>query len=189
MRIKFGSSRVVFIFDNYVVKCPSILAPWADFIFGFIQNLTERYWFTADGNSSRTKEQWMKTQGDLARIIYADPLGFFVIMERADSLRTAKHDFTLGQIRAFIKKAMGEYHIHDLNEYNVGVTKDGRMVAIDYGFATSQAYLGNPIVFKDRETRTLTWSYRFFFRPVRDAKAWLRFKIEYWTNPKVKKDD
>ena len=82
---KHGSRRTVFIFKNRVVKIPR-LKSWVSFIRGINENLEERYWYSADGSRKSDPNKPWDRNLPLAEIFWADRFGFFVVMERVDTI-------------------------------------------------------------------------------------------------------
>lgn len=177
MKIRAGSCRIVFLMDEWVLKIPNFINGWSGIIWGIQENLHERAWFTAGGiRPFKTKEEWPHQY--LARIKWADCFGFFVVMERADSL---EHYSELWNTDLETKsdncqwwgmKKLREFDDHD---GNIGVTRDKRVVIIDYGYHARHNYIGDPVMFKDRGRTKMTLSYILFFRPIR----YLRDKLWY----------
>ena len=81
MQIKTGSSRVVFIFKNFVIKIPKF---WrlSRFALGIVENLTERYWYCAD-NTVKTMDI---NKYPLAPILYASSCGDGEVVQRHDTV-------------------------------------------------------------------------------------------------------
>lgn len=176
MKIRAGSCRIVFVMDNWVLKIPNIINGWSGFIWGVQENLHERYWWSADGSCPpKTKEEWRHEF--LARIRWADCFGFFVVMERADSLEHYNGEWNDDfWSKAKDSQFWGMQNLPGFDDHdgNVGVTRDGRVVIIDYGYHARHHYIGDPVVYRDEEKKVLTWSYRFFFGPIRKLrdKTW-----------------
>ena len=78
-----GTTRVVFIVGDYVIKFPR-LCKWRTFIYGLISNITERE-FVARNNGVDCSA--------LARVICSCPLGFWLVMERADRVCSSMDEF------------------------------------------------------------------------------------------------
>ncbi|MGL5397276.1 MAG: hypothetical protein ACRDBQ_18665 [Shewanella sp.] len=159
MKIRSGSRRIVFVFDNFVIKIPKITS-WNGFIFGVLENLEERYWLVAD-NTKQVREDWTCP---LAKIHYADRFGFCVVMERADvfPLEHLKENFPVSYQEA-MAWAKGLTFASDIKDGNVGLVHR-RVVFIDYGFSRDSTYLGNPVYcVHDHATgerrSTLLWKY------------------------------
>ena len=91
MQIKMGSSRLVVIFKNFVIKIPKF---WriSRFALGVVENLTERYWYCAD-NTVKTMDI---NKYPLAPILYASSNGLIMVMQRADVVATASGEVESG---------------------------------------------------------------------------------------------
>lgn len=137
MKIKVGSSRCAFVFENITIKTP-IFWRLSRFGLGIVENLKERYWYCAD---SHVKAMDVN-EYPLAPILYASSNGLINVMrtanvidedhysslpEREQKELTAK----LEELRAWAK---GFDFVHDLRWGNVGFVDD-KFVAIDYGYA------------------------------------------------------
>lgn len=143
MQIKTGSSRVVFIFKNFVIKIPKF---WriSRFALGIVENLTERYWYCAD-NTVKTMDI---NKYPLAPILYASSNGLIMIMQRADVVTEksykgmipfdqARFVRDMEQLEAWVK---GFDFKHDLRMGNIGYI-GSKLVMVDYGFVrTTQFY-------------------------------------------------
>lgn len=70
-----GTTRWVFLIGNYAIKIPS-LSSWKQFLNGLLANMQEREFSKMD------KSSWHYSL--IADVHYCDPLGFLLIMERAD---------------------------------------------------------------------------------------------------------
>ena len=70
-----GTTRWVFLIGNYAIKIPS-LSSWKQFLNGLFANMQEREFSKMD------KSSWHYSL--IADVHYCDPLGFLLIMERAD---------------------------------------------------------------------------------------------------------
>ena len=149
MKIITGSRRLVFVFDNFVVKIPKATS-WISFLYGVMENLHERYWFCADGIAATTKEAWMAGQRKhLARIYYSDRFGFFVIMEKAEVYQTKNTKFKLA--KKLLESEFENTDLrYDIKIGNVGERSDGTVVMVDYGYFASinWCYIGRKILDK-----------------------------------------
>lgn len=72
MKIKVGSSRFVFIFNNYVIKVPIFLS-WRRFISGIVSNFVEY-------------NSFMKTKSDYINTMIFNLGGILTISERLDEI-------------------------------------------------------------------------------------------------------
>jgi hypothetical protein len=118
-RIK-GSSRTVFVFDKFVIKIPNT-KEYRLFLSGILANLQEKLF------SRMCRE-------DLAKVMFCDKLGLFLIMEKAD-MNYVKYNWKY--FKDFIKNkyvndAMKDFMLSDLKYDNWGYIK-GRLIKIDYG--------------------------------------------------------
>ena len=143
MQIKMGSSRLVVIFKNFVIKIPKF---WriSRFALGVVENLTERYWYCAD-NTVKTMDI---NKYPLAPILYASSNGLIMVMQRADvvteksykdmiPLDQARFVRDMEQLESWVK---GFDFRHDLRMGNVGYI-GSKLVMVDYGFVrTIQFY-------------------------------------------------
>jgi len=113
MKIKKGSSRMVIIGKKYAYKIPYV-GKWKNFLWGLLANMQE-----VEFNSMKHPK--------LARIHFYIPLGFLVVMKKAEPLKK------------FNKKEMEEFISLDDWSLPVELKKDsfgyidGNLVAIDYG--------------------------------------------------------
>lgn len=115
MKIKKGATRYVFLIGKYAIKIPC-LSSWRLFLNGLLSNMQEKaFW---DGLHNKF----------LAKIYYANFMGFILIMERADSV-CSKYDKTLPEFFLKCKKA---YLPVDPKADNVGKF-NGNKKLIDYG--------------------------------------------------------
>lgn len=143
MQIKMGSSRLVVIFKNFVIKIPKF---WriSRFALGIVENLTERYWYCAD-NTVKTMDI---NKYPLAPILYASSNGLIMVMQRADVVTEksykdmipfdqARFVRDMEQLESWVK---GFDFRHDLRMGNVGYI-GSKLVMVDYGFVrTIQFY-------------------------------------------------
>ena len=150
-KIKQGSRRIVFLVGNRVYKIPSFRR-WVSFIRGIMENLEERYWYSADGSRKRDPNRLWNPGLPIAEIFWADRFGFLVVMERLntdfmqdDDLhirpeRLPKLDHDLCQL---IEACKGYTFYKDISARNVGYRGD-RLLVLDYGYAggTMDCYIG-----------------------------------------------
>lgn len=115
-----GTTRYVFVLKKVVVKIPSFCSWWL-FLTGLKSNLQERkFW--------REMKHPM-----LARVIASCPLGFWLVMERADS--TLSRDITIEEyanLAIFFDMCEDSGLPVDRRRENVGMF-GGKMKLIDYG--------------------------------------------------------
>lgn len=164
-----GSRRFVILTKNYAIKIP-IFWDWVSFISGVRENLEERYWWCSESGVNKDGE-W--THQRLARIHWASRFGLCNVMERCDTeVHSDRHsEFSMqkgiDELRAYYRNFT---FATDIAKNNVGWTKDGRLVLIDYGYfgGTANCYLGFPNGFSLMKFMRMT-AYRIQHR-VRDIK-------------------
>lgn len=119
MEIKKGTTRTVFLISSYAIKIPrfwhssSFVHKWKMFLRGILANMDEHFWW---------KCAWQKDK--LCPIIWRSPLGFILIMKRADNLNEKEYD----------KEKFEKYFKNlplDNKIVNFGKIKD-KIVLIDY---------------------------------------------------------
>lgn len=115
MVLKWGSTRTVLLIGRWAIKTPS-LVEWRLFLHGLLANITERTW-------SRT--------GDtrLARVLWGDPIGLLLIMERADPL---PKNFSPKHFADIVHRGRFDGLPQDIKMDNFGF-RSRTMVMIDYG--------------------------------------------------------
>jgi len=73
----FGCSREVLLVGGFAIKVPQVRYRWRNFVNGLLHNMNER-------------ERWMWTRDPrLCPVIWGCPLGFVLVMRRADVLNDA----------------------------------------------------------------------------------------------------
>jgi hypothetical protein len=119
MNIKSGATRKVFVFRKFVVKVPNI--QYRLFLYGILANLQERL--------------WSGQHPDLARVLWCDPLGLVLFMEKAEIVKNNDHDGG-----ALFKQLEAKYADDELREFLLSDCKSGnwgyigdRLVKVDYG--------------------------------------------------------
>jgi hypothetical protein len=115
----FGCSREVFLVGRFAIKVPTWRRSWLNFLNGFISNLGER--------------RFQHTEIPcIAKVVWSDPLGLIVVMERCSQPR----NFTEHHLRKLIELGRFEgadYRFSDdLHVGNVGFV-GRRLVLLDYG--------------------------------------------------------
>lgn len=138
-----GSRRSVLLIGKWAIKVPT-LRSFVGMIAGFRENLEERYWWCAGG---KAQKEW--DHKHLARIIWADRFGFFLIMERCRVLADGSaSEFQILQAITTIsnQSLKNKWLAGDLKFNNVGITARGEPVLIDYGYFNGMrdCYLGTP---------------------------------------------
>lgn len=126
-----GSRRMVLLIGKWAIKMPT-LRSFVGMIAGFRENQEERYWWCSEGG---VQAEW--NHKHLARVIWADRFGFFLIMERCRVLADGSaSEFEILQAitkisnQALKNKWLGD----DLKFNNVGISPRGEAVMIDYGY-------------------------------------------------------
>jgi hypothetical protein len=118
---KQGTTRIVFVFSNKVLKIPTFKS-WSLFLHGLLSNINEGEVYN---NINRN---------DLAKVYYYNKLGLFLIMERVsicsneealDLLETLEKIYQNDTLRDFI--------MDDYKTSNWGRRQDGTLVKVDYG--------------------------------------------------------
>ena len=118
---KQGTTRIVFVFSNKVLKIPTFKS-WSLFLHGLLSNINEGEVYN---NINRN---------DLAKVHYYNKLGLFLIMERVsicsneearDLLKTLEEIYQNDTLRDFI--------MDDYKTSNWGRRQDGTLVKVDYG--------------------------------------------------------
>lgn len=111
-----GSTRAVFLIGKYAIKLPRLYS-WQTFLQGFLANMAEREFSTL--NSPRA-----------AKVLYADPIGSVLVMERAE--RTLKNETK--NTRNFFRLCKDDGLPVDPTPHNIGVFEHGKCwKLIDYG--------------------------------------------------------
>lgn len=121
MKIKRGSTRLVFIFKKIVIKIPNN-QEYRLFLKGMSANLREKS-FSKIG------------RGDLCKVRFCDKLGLFLIMERAQELDVKDIDWL-----KFREQLEERYKNDDLKDFLLSDSKpsnwgyiNNNLVKIDYG--------------------------------------------------------
>jgi hypothetical protein len=119
--IKEGSTRIVFIFKNCVLKIPNFKVQYNHFLLGLLANISE---------GERSKEL---INADVAKVKYYNKLGLFLIMERAYPV-----DKNIDWLRfketienKYKNHELGWFMLEDAKPYNWGYI-NGNLVKIDY---------------------------------------------------------
>lgn len=112
-----GVTRIVFIFDRFVIKIPNFLVQHNHFLHGCLANWNERYFY----------KRWNKTQFKLLNkavpSIFCSWFGLFQIQKRCEVLN---RDLTLEEIEEY------KYlHNGDIKKENFGYY-EGELVCLDY---------------------------------------------------------
>lgn len=114
LNIKFftGATRLVLCIGRVAIKLPRPF-PWRNCLQGFLANLQEREF-------SRLKHPY------LARVLYSDPIGLLLVMERADT------DVSPLLAYSFLDRCRKQNLPVDPVPSNVGKV-NGKLKLIDYG--------------------------------------------------------
>lgn len=121
-----GTTRWVFLVGNYAIKIPS-LSSWKQFLNGLLANMQEREFSKMD------KSSWHYSL--IADVHYCDPLGFLLIMERADYtlsefiMRPWEHQIAENLFKECEKQGVPV----DKKLSNVGKFGEYELKLIDYG--------------------------------------------------------
>ena len=113
-QVKYGSTRTVILTNNYAFKFPYI-GRWKNFLLGLLSNMQE-----VEFNTLKDER--------LAKVIFHLPLGFLVVMKRAEPLQKFDKKYFAG----FCARKKGLVLPCELKKDSFGYI-DGRLVAIDYG--------------------------------------------------------
>lgn len=132
---------MVLVTEKYAFKFPKITS-WKSFVFGVVENMVERYWYTADGQHYDGKWQYEQ----LVPIVWADWLGLCVVQKRCEPL-------SLDQVEQYQEDLckLQEWGKHmsfggDIEAHNVGLY-DGQVRLFDYGyFGITNLYYGEPVM-------------------------------------------
>ena len=119
MKIERGVTRIVFVFNSFVIKIPSF-TQYNHFLYGLLANLKEKKW------SGKHK--------DLAKVFYCSRTGLFLIMEKAEvvSNNIDWGEFCDSLIDKYKDDELKEFMLSDLKPNNWGYVKN-RLIKIDYG--------------------------------------------------------
>ena len=139
LSIKRGSRRIVFLTETRAYKIPNFLARWPSFLAGFLENLNERYWWSADGSRKRDPREPWRYPG-LAEIFYADRFGLLVVMRRAQQCE----QYPEREVNDLIANNRNLRYTTDNKPANLGYV-DGKLVFVDYGYygGLADCYLGS----------------------------------------------
>lgn len=113
LQFQQGATRFVICIGKVAIKLPRLL-PWRNFLQGFLANLQER-----EFNTLRNP--------NLAKVLYSDPIGLVVVMERADD-----EDLEPFLVRAFLRECQKQNLPVDYKASSVGKFGN-KFKLIDYG--------------------------------------------------------
>ncbi len=118
---KQGSTRIVFIFKNKVLKVPTIKS-WCLFLHGLLSNINEGEVYNSTNRN------------DLAKVYYYNKLGLFLIMERV-TICGNEEAFELLEIleEKYKNDTLRDFIMDDYKTSNWGRRQDGSLVKVDYG--------------------------------------------------------
>jgi hypothetical protein len=131
MVIKRGATRIVFVFKRVVIKIPNNQG-YKLFLYGILANLQEK---SFSRGCSRD---------DLAKVKFCSPLGFFLIMEKAEPIKLEElwetdwedadewEQFSNFLHERYKDDDMKDFMLSDSKPSNWGYI-NGRLVKIDYG--------------------------------------------------------
>ena len=116
-----GTTRVVFLVGDYAVKFPRP-CKWSTFLYGLLANMLERGLWNTQRNDV------------LAPVVCACPLGFWLIMKRADKTCSGMDEF---KNEKDIKKFISDWNNMRTDTFddmpnNIGYFGD-KLKIIDYG--------------------------------------------------------
>ena len=121
MKFQIGGTRIVFIFDEIVVKIP-LFVTFKTFIIGSASNYREKYLY--DTNVLCDGIRLAKVKLLLFGIILVQERGYF----EGDLIKTiSTDDFTKYCNLYFVDSK-------ELNNNNIAKDKNGNLIVIDYGF-------------------------------------------------------
>ena len=118
---KQGSTRIVFIFKNKVLKVPTIKS-WCLFLHGLLSNINEGEVYNSTNRN------------DLAKVYYYNKLGLFLIMERV-TICSNEEALELLEIleEKYKNDTLRDFIMDDYKTSNWGRRQDGSLVKVDYG--------------------------------------------------------
>jgi hypothetical protein len=118
---KQGTTRIVFVFSNKVLKIPTFKS-WSLFLHGLLSNINEGEVYN---NINRN---------DLAKVYYYNKLGLFLIMERVTICRNEEALDLLEILEErYQDDTLRDFIMDDYKTSNWGRRQDGSLVKVDYG--------------------------------------------------------
>ena len=118
---KQGTTRIVFVFSNKVLKIPTFKS-WSLFLHGLLSNINEGEVYN---NTNRN---------DLAKVYYYNKLGLFLIMERVSICRNEEALDLLEILEErYQDDTLRDFIMDDYKTSNWGRRQDGTLVKVDYG--------------------------------------------------------
>jgi hypothetical protein len=139
MKILVGYSRIVFIFNKFVIKIPRILYLFRQTSFKYALK-TLYYGFIANMEEKRTWDivKNTKIKHRYAIMYFSCPLGLFNIMEKVNTYNNFRNKHVnnfwsnyLSKVLKEIEKETGKEMIVDTNRYNFGF-RGRTLVILDY---------------------------------------------------------
>jgi len=112
MFVKKGTTRIVFVFDKFVVKIPNFLVEHRHFVYGCYCNLSER--------------SISKTTMDITKIAYSYFCSWFGLFQIQAKCKPKLEDLTEQEIELYDKYHWGDYKKQNFGYYN------GTLVCLDY---------------------------------------------------------
>lgn len=116
MKIKKGTTRIVFILNKVVIKIPNFTYKWSHFLRGIIGNISE--W--------QTWKYAYRRRYLLCPVIWASWGGWFLIMKKANMIHNKDWDMYEPEILEH-----KQYYCGDDKSENYGIYM-GQIVKIDY---------------------------------------------------------
>lgn len=118
-KIERGATRIVFVFNKFVIKIPSF-KQYNLFLNGLLANLQEKL--------------WTGHHPDLAKVYFCGKLGFFLFMEKAEVLSNdVNWEKTMERLGEKYKDdELSEFMMSDFKPSNWGFI-NGELKKIDYG--------------------------------------------------------
>jgi len=120
MKLKAGTTRIVLLIWKYAIKFPRFWHyygqghRWKIFLRGMLANLDEHFWW-----------QCAYKKDKLCPVSWRSPLGFILVMRRAEELKESEYDKETFEV-------MFKNLPLDNKIQNFGKLKDGRIVLVDY---------------------------------------------------------
>ena len=115
MKICYGTTRVVFLINQFAIKIPTIVE-FRLFLCGLLANMQEVQF---------SKTKWE----ELCSVVFYLPFGLMVIMKRATPLTREQYDsFDIDEFRE-----KPNYVVPVENKMDSFGILDGKIVAVDYG--------------------------------------------------------
>lgn len=119
MIVKRGTTRTVFLIGKYAIKVPRFWHKfgkghrWKIFLKGTLANLDEHFWYKC-----------AYKQDKLCPVLLKSPLGFLLVMKRAEPLKEEEYDKTIFSI--IFKNLPLDNKIENFGKI------DGKPVLVDY---------------------------------------------------------